>query len=104
MKKAIAWICMIALLIAMVACDSISNGEELIGIWKTSGGGFSLQFFKDGTFKITNHNTGASGYGEWETSGNILVLIGDNEQNSTYEIAGDRLIITINQQEEIWYR
>ncbi len=52
MKKLIAIVCVAAILLAFAACSS--KEDELLGTWRSPGGGFTLTFYSDGTYKYTN--------------------------------------------------
>ncbi len=99
MKKLIAIVCVAAILLAFAACSS--KEDELLGTWRSPGGGFTLTFYSDGTYKYTNLGN-FSTKGTWKISNGKLGL--DGAEGIEYRVEDNKLILTANGQSETWRR
>lgn len=106
MKKQICLI--ILLLILTLTLSACSEKDPLIGMWEEPASGITLNFESDGTLVIARH--GASYSVEYEKQEpNIIAVtatgIDDFPVGSfTYQLEEDKLIITVDKVQTIFYR
>lgn len=93
MKKIIAMLCLLALLISLTACSSPE--DELVGKWYIERNDvLYFTFYSDGTCKVH----GKYGTGKWSVTDGVLKLVDFYGQTTTfdYTVKGDVLTINAN--------
>ncbi len=103
MRKILGLVCVLSLLLSLAACGA-KPSEELVGTWRTSGGGSSIIFYEDGAFKLSNLG-GSTVRGSWDISGSELTLDVDGEEITyDYSVRGDALTLTSDNDIAVFYR
>ncbi len=103
MKRKIAFICLLVMLVTLVGCGE-EPGTELIGRWRSSGGGNIITFQEEGVLRYENIGNFIE-KGTWRVDSNKLELVLDGDKKVyEYSVQDDVLRLTIDGETSKWYK